>query len=47
MAFVLTPGKGRVFQSPLGHDLGALESQGARTLYLQGSLWAAGITNNQ
>ena len=47
MAFVLTPGKGRVFHSPLGHDLGALESQGARTLYLQGSLWAAGITNNQ
>lgn len=47
MAFTLTPGKGRVFQSPLGHDLGALESQGTRALYLQGTLWAAGITNNQ
>lgn len=46
MAFVLTPGKGRVFHSPLGHDLGALEAQGVRTLYLQGTLWAAGITNN-
>jgi type 1 glutamine amidotransferase len=47
MAFVLTPGKGRVFHSPLGHDLGALESQGARTLYLQGTLWTAGITDNR
>ncbi len=42
MAFVLTPGKGRVFHSPLGHDLGALEANGTRTLYLQGTLWAAG-----
>jgi type 1 glutamine amidotransferase len=42
MAFVLTPGKGRVFNSPLGHDLGALESNGTRALYLQGTLWAAG-----
>jgi type 1 glutamine amidotransferase len=43
MAFALTPGKGRVFHSPLGHDLGALEAQGARALYLQGTLWAAGL----
>lgn len=46
MAFVLTPGKGRVFNSPLGHDLGALVSNGTRSLYLQGTLWAAGITHN-
>jgi type 1 glutamine amidotransferase len=43
MAFVLTPGKGRVFNSPLGHNLGALTAQGARDLYLKGTLWAAGL----
>ena len=43
MAFVLTPGKGRVFNSPLGHNLGALKAQGARDLYLKGTLWAAGL----
>jgi type 1 glutamine amidotransferase len=43
MAFVLTPGKGRVFHSPLGHDLGALKAQGARDLYLNGTRWAAGL----
>jgi uncharacterized protein len=42
MAFVRTPGKGRVFNSPLGHDLRALQSAGARKLFLQGTLWAAG-----
>jgi type 1 glutamine amidotransferase len=42
MAFVLTPGKGRVFHCPLGHDLGALDAAGARALYLRGTLWAAG-----
>jgi type 1 glutamine amidotransferase len=43
MAFVLTPGKGRVFNSPLGHNLKALEAQGVRDLYLKGTLWAAGL----
>lgn len=43
MAFVLKPGKGRVFHSPLGHDLGALKSDGTRALYLRGTLWAAGL----
>lgn len=43
MAFVLKPGKGRVFHCPLGHDLGALEAQGVRNLYLRGTLWAAGL----
>jgi hypothetical protein len=46
MAFVLTPGQGRVFHSPLGHDLRALEAPGARQLYLQGTRWATG-TNPQ
>ena len=41
MAFVLTPGKGRVFHCPLGHDVGALKSAGARELYLRGTLWTA------
>lgn len=43
MAFVLTPGKGRVFNSPLGHDLGALRARGVRDLYLNGTRWAAGL----
>jgi type 1 glutamine amidotransferase len=43
MAFILQPGKGRVFNSPLGHDLGALKAQGARDLYLNGTRWAAGL----
>ncbi len=47
MAFVLTPGKGRVFHSPLGHDTQALKAEGARKLYLQGTRWAAGVTNDE
>jgi type 1 glutamine amidotransferase len=43
MAFILNPGKGRVFNSPLGHDLGALKAQGTRNLYLNGTRWAAGL----
>ena len=43
VAIALTPGKGRVFLSPLGHDLGALQAPGTRALYLQGTRWAAGI----
>ena len=43
MAFVLTPGKGRVFNSPLGHNLGALKAQGVRDLYLNATRWAAGL----
>jgi uncharacterized protein len=46
MAFVLSPGQGRVFHSPLGHDVRALEAPGARQLYLQGTIWATG-TNPQ
>lgn len=43
MAFVLTPGKGRVFHCTLGHNLSALEAKGARDLYLRGTLWTAGL----
>ena len=43
MAFVLTPGKGRVFHCTLGHNLQALEAKGARDLYLRGMLWTAGL----
>jgi type 1 glutamine amidotransferase len=45
MAFVLTPGKGRVFHCPLGHDLGALKAEGVRALYLRGTRWTAGCKN--
>ena len=44
MAFVLTPGKGRVFNSPLGHNLAALNAQGVRDLYLNATRWAAGLS---
>jgi hypothetical protein len=39
-------GKGRVFHSPLGRDLGSLQAPGARQLYLQATRWAAGMNNN-
>lgn len=44
MAFVLTPGKGRVFHCPLGHDVNALKAAGVRTLYLRGTRWTAGCS---
>ncbi len=44
MAFVLAPGKGRVFNSPLGHNLAALKAQGVRDLYLNATRWATGLT---
>jgi len=40
MAFVYKAGKGRVFHSPLGHDLEALNEH-TRELYRRGTLWAA------
>lgn len=45
MAFVLTPGKGRVFHCPLGHDVNALKATGVRALYLRGTKWSAGERN--
>ena len=42
MAFVFTYGKGRVFHTPLGHDVRAIEMPGVVTLMQRGCLWAAG-----
>ncbi len=43
MAFVLTPGKGRVFHCVLGHDTKALAPQPVRAMYRRGTAWAAGL----
>ena len=43
MAFVHNSGKGRVFHSPLGHDVRAFKAEGARELYRRGVAWAAGL----
>lgn len=42
MAFVLTPGQGRVFHSVLGHDVQAF-NDAVGTLYRRGTAWAAGL----
>lgn len=42
MAFVQSYGKGRVFQTPLGHDVKALRSGRTLELIRRGTLWAAG-----
>ena len=44
MAFILRYGKGRVFHSPLGHDVGALTNPGAAELFRRGCAWAAGLS---
>jgi type 1 glutamine amidotransferase len=43
MAFVLEYGKGRVFHSPLGHDVKALNLPGVAELLRRGTAWAAGL----
>lgn len=43
MAFVHRYGRGRVFQTPLGHDVKALRSGRTLELIKRGTLWAAGI----
>jgi type 1 glutamine amidotransferase len=42
MAFAFTLGKGRVFHTPLGHDVRALEAEGTAQLIRRGCLWAGG-----
>ena len=42
MAFVLKYGKGRVFHTPLGHDVKAVTMPGPADLLRRGTLWAAG-----
>ena len=44
MAFTLNYGKGRVFHSPLGHDVAAL-NQTVCKLFRQGCAWTVGATN--
>jgi type 1 glutamine amidotransferase len=41
MAFVYAPGKGRVFQCLLGHDVKALQMPTVGELYRRGTAWAA------
>ena len=43
MAFVLTHGKGRVFHSPLGHDVKAFQAPGVGELFRRGTAWAANL----
>ena len=42
MAFAFEVGKGRVFHTPLGHDVKALEMPGVAALLRRGCQWAAG-----
>ena len=42
MAFAFQAGKGRVFHTPLGHDVRALRMPGTAELIRRGCLWAAG-----
>ena len=44
MAFVHSYGQGRVFQTPLGHDVKALRSGRTLELIRRGTLWAAGFS---
>ena len=44
MAFILRYGKGRVFHSPLGHDVGAVTNPGAAELFRRGCAWSAGLS---
>jgi uncharacterized protein len=41
MAFVFPYGEGRVFHTPLGHDVRAIEMPGVAELLRRGCLWAA------
>jgi len=42
MAFVFDYGKGRVFHTPLGHDVKAIQMAGVAELTRRGCIWAAG-----
>ena len=43
MAFTFEYGKGKVFQSVLGHDVKALEPEAVRKLFRRACAWAAGL----
>ena len=42
MAFAFQLGRGRVFHTPLGHDVQRTQCSGTATLLRRGSAWAAG-----
>jgi len=42
VGFTTPAGEGRVFHCTLGHDVNALQSEGARQLYRRAAIWAAG-----
>ncbi len=42
MAFAFHSGRGRVFHTPLGHDVKALQQPGVSELLVRGCLWAGG-----
>lgn len=44
MAFVLSYGQGRVFHSPLGHDVRAFHTPAVGELFRRGTAWAAGLS---
>jgi uncharacterized protein len=43
MGIVHLPGKGRVFNCTLGHDLKAMESKGVRDIYRRAAAWSVGL----
>ena len=43
MAFVLAYGKGRVFHSPLGHDVKAFQAPGVGELFRRACAWLGGL----
>ncbi len=43
MGIIHLPGKGRVFNCTLGHDLKAMESNGVREMYRRGVAWSVGL----
>ena len=43
MAMAFSYGKGRVFNSPLGHDVKAIETPAVGELFRRGCAWAAGL----
>ena len=43
MGIIHLPGKGRVFNCTLGHDLKAMESRGVCEMYRRGVAWSVGL----
>ena len=43
MALTVQYGNGRVFMTPLGHDVKAIQIPGTAELIRRGAAWAAGV----